>query len=40
MGWRANKRVNDGVLRHRADSKVWKPLDELYPLFAFESRIV
>lgn len=33
-------RIDDGVLRHPADSKAWKSLDESYPSFATDSRNV
>ena len=34
MRWHKDKRVNDGVLRHPADSKEWKQFDELHVSFA------
>ena len=41
MRWHYSKRPKeDGVLRHPADSKAWKHLDELYPSFAAEPRNV
>jgi hypothetical protein len=40
MRWHKEGRVNDGVLRHPADSMAWKRLDELHPWFASNSRNV
>ena len=41
MRWHYSKRPReDGVMRHPADSKAWKHLDELYPSFAAEPRNV
>ncbi|CAH9103451.1 unnamed protein product [Cuscuta europaea] len=40
MRWHQDERVDDGVMRHPADSKAWKSFDERYPSFASESRNV
>ncbi|KAK9910877.1 hypothetical protein M0R45_034814 [Rubus argutus] len=40
MKWHAEDRTKDDVLRHPADSLVWKTLDERYPNFASYSRNV
>ncbi|KAF5446854.1 hypothetical protein F2P56_032452 [Juglans regia] len=41
MKWHASERVNDdNVMRHPADSKVWKDFDLHYPTFASNSRNV
>ncbi|XP_060213848.1 uncharacterized protein LOC132641015 [Lycium barbarum] len=40
MRWHKNKRVEDGVLRHPADSLVWKTFDEEHPTFALDPRSV
>lgn len=40
MTWHEEDRINDGLLRHPADSQAWKKLDELYPSFALEPRNV
>ncbi|WVZ75536.1 hypothetical protein U9M48_023579 [Paspalum notatum var. saurae] len=38
--WHKHARVDDGVMRHPADSKAWKHFDEIHPLFASEPRNV
>ncbi|XP_070042013.1 uncharacterized protein LOC107772820 [Nicotiana tabacum] len=38
MRWYKNKRADDGVLRHPADSLAWKSFDEKYPSFASDPR--
>ncbi|XP_056688291.1 uncharacterized protein [Spinacia oleracea] len=40
MRWHKDKRDDDGILRHPADSKAWKHFDESYSSFALESRNV
>ncbi|KAH9697062.1 hypothetical protein KPL71_023450 [Citrus sinensis] len=40
MQWHENHRVKDGILRHPADSKAWKSLDQRYPEFALDPRNV
>ncbi|XP_074302614.1 uncharacterized protein LOC141634289 [Silene latifolia] len=40
MRWHFERRKDDGVLRHLADSEAWKHFDKLYPSFAEESRNV
>jgi hypothetical protein len=41
MRWHKEVRLDeDGVLRHPADGKAWKHLDEMYPDFAKDSRSV
>jgi hypothetical protein len=40
MRWHKEGRVNDGVLRHPADSMAWKLLDEIHSWFALDSRNV
>jgi len=32
--WHTNGRVNDGLLRHLADSKAWKSFDSKYIEFS------
>ena len=34
MRWHAEERVDDGILRHPADSLAWKTFDQKYPDFA------
>ncbi|CAN6676733.1 unnamed protein product [Malus baccata var. baccata] len=34
MKWHAEERINDGVLRHPADTPAWKAFDAKYPDFA------
>ncbi|WMV19748.1 hypothetical protein MTR67_013133 [Solanum verrucosum] len=38
MRWHKDERVDDGVLRHPADSLAWKSFDEKYPNFASDPR--
>ena len=33
MTWHYDKQVDDGVLRHLADSKIWKNFDEMHESF-------
>ncbi|XP_040364563.1 uncharacterized protein LOC121050060 [Rosa chinensis] len=40
MKWHAEDRTKDDVLRHPADSLVWKTLDEKFPDFSSDSRNV
>ncbi|XP_028074146.1 uncharacterized protein LOC114276562 [Camellia sinensis] len=40
MKWFKEKRLNDGVLRHPADSDEWKEFDTQHPEFALEPRNV
>ena len=40
MKWHANGRVNDGLLRHPADSEAWKSFDSKYIEFSSEPRNV
>lgn len=40
MQWHENDRVKYGILRHPADSKAWKSLDQRYPEFALDPRNV
>lgn len=40
MRWHKEGRVNDGVMRHPADSPAWKRLDEVHSWFALDSRNV
>ncbi|XP_050255283.1 uncharacterized protein LOC126701217 [Quercus robur] len=40
MRWHKEGRVDDGVLRHPADSMAWKQLDEVHSWFALDSRNV
>ncbi|XP_074290266.1 uncharacterized protein LOC141616998 [Silene latifolia] len=40
MRWHLERRKDDRVLRHPADSEAWKHFDKLYPSFAEESRNV
>lgn len=40
MTWHSDHRIEDGVLRHPADSQAWKHFDKMYPTFAKESRNV
>ncbi|WMV58016.1 hypothetical protein MTR67_051401, partial [Solanum verrucosum] len=40
MSWHHDKRVDDGVMRHPADSMAWKKFDELHPSFVAEPRNV
>uniref|UniRef100_M1BA48 Transposon protein, CACTA, En/Spm sub-class n=1 Tax=Solanum tuberosum TaxID=4113 RepID=M1BA48_SOLTU len=36
MRWHHDERVDDGIMRHPADSVAWKTLDKLHPSFATE----
>jgi hypothetical protein len=36
--WHAERRIKDGLLRHPADSILWKDFDQKYPEFAADSR--
>ena len=38
LKWHAVDRINDGFLRHPADSPQWKTIDHLYPEFGAEPR--
>ena len=38
LKWHAFGRINDGLLRHAADSPQWKTIDHLYPEFGAEPR--
>ncbi|XP_057993145.1 uncharacterized protein LOC131174101 [Hevea brasiliensis] len=40
MRWHKDKRVDDGVMRHPADSMAWISFDKLHPNFASDSRNV
>ena len=40
MRWHSDKRVDDGILRHPADSEEWKDFDRCYPDFAKDPRNV
>ena len=40
MKWHADERIDDGVLRHPADSPAWKHFDERNPSFSCDSRNV
>ena len=40
MRWYINKRVDDGIMRHSADSEEWKEFDLQHPDFALESHNV
>ncbi|XP_028095166.1 uncharacterized protein LOC114295170 [Camellia sinensis] len=40
MRWHKDKRIDDGVLRHPADSDEWKEFDVQHPQFALEPRNV
>uniref|UniRef100_A0A2N9FEG8 Transposase-associated domain-containing protein n=1 Tax=Fagus sylvatica TaxID=28930 RepID=A0A2N9FEG8_FAGSY len=40
MRWHKEGRVNDGVLRHPANSMAWKRLDKIHSWFALDSRNV
>jgi hypothetical protein len=40
MKWHAEKRTNDGILRHPVDALAWKAFDSQYPNFASDSRNV
>ncbi|KAL3650054.1 hypothetical protein CASFOL_006457 [Castilleja foliolosa] len=38
LRWHADQRIDDGQLRHPADSPQWKKMDQLYPSFGDEPR--
>ena len=38
MRWYIDKRVDDGIMRHSADSEEWKESNLQYPDFAFKPR--
>ncbi|XP_074374168.1 uncharacterized protein LOC141714553 [Apium graveolens] len=38
MTWHKTERQNDGKIRHSADSKTWKDVDQRWPEFATEAR--
>ncbi|XP_028072683.1 uncharacterized protein LOC114274904 [Camellia sinensis] len=38
MRWHKDKRMDDGVLRHPADSEAWKDFDRLHPTFSADPR--
>lgn len=40
MRWHREGRINDGLLRHLADSLAWQKFDEIYPWFASDPRNV
>ena len=40
MSWNHAKTVDDGIMRHLADSMASKKIDELHPSFAAETRHV
>ena len=40
MSWNHEKRVDDGILRHQADSMAWKKFDQLHPSFVADPRNV
>ncbi|XP_049381430.1 uncharacterized protein LOC125846002 [Solanum stenotomum] len=40
MTWHKDERVDDGIMRHPADSMAWKSFDELHPSFALDPRNV
>lgn len=40
MRWHHHERVDNGIMRHPADSVAWKRLDELHPSFFNEPHIV
>ncbi|GJY18939.1 hypothetical protein Tco_0390430 [Tanacetum coccineum] len=40
MTWHSKERVDDGLMRHPADSPAWKMFDKKYPEFGCESRNV
>ncbi|XXG68736.1 hypothetical protein AAC387_Pa06g1755 [Persea americana] len=40
MRWHSEKRVDDGIARHPADSVEWKEFDKKYPKFSQETRNV
>ncbi|XP_017239302.2 uncharacterized protein LOC108212082 [Daucus carota subsp. sativus] len=38
MSWHANHRIQDGLMRHPADSPSWRNIDHRWPIFGSESR--
>ena len=38
LTWHADKRINDGMLRHPADAPQWKTIDRLYLEFSQDAR--
>ena len=40
MRWHKDRKIEDGQLRHPADSITWKTLDSKYPSFAADPRNV
>ena len=38
LTWHADRRINDGMLRHLADAPQWKPIERLYPEFSQDAR--
>ncbi|WMV46610.1 hypothetical protein MTR67_039995 [Solanum verrucosum] len=40
MTWHMDERVDDGIMRHPADSMAWKSFNELHPSFALDPRNV
>ncbi|KAL5578036.1 hypothetical protein UlMin_019735 [Ulmus minor] len=38
LTWHADRRINDGMLRHLADAPQWKIIDRLYPEFSRDAR--
>ncbi|XP_073103331.1 uncharacterized protein [Elaeis guineensis] len=40
MRWHEEKRINDGILRHPADSFAWKSFDDKYKSFSVDPRSV
>lgn len=38
LRWHATRRITDGVLRHPADSKAWRTIDEKFPEIAEDPR--
>ena len=38
LRWHAKRRITDGVLRHPADSKAWRTIDEKFPEIAKDPR--
>ncbi|KAL5537565.1 hypothetical protein UlMin_043586 [Ulmus minor] len=38
LTWHADRRINDGMLRHPADAPQWKTIDRLYPEFSRDAK--
>ncbi|KAL5580458.1 hypothetical protein UlMin_012900 [Ulmus minor] len=38
LTWHADRRINNGMLRHPADAPQWKTIDRLYPEFSRDAR--